>query len=87
MIDFAQLPGDGLFPISVKIRACRKPDTIVIEPGFTVYSGWKPDVTAYLRWRILARMRRFLRPIFRRPLPVLFVPILIIAPQCGVTAN
>lgn len=30
---------------------------------------------AYFRWRILARIRRFLRPIFRRPLPVLFVPI------------
>lgn len=29
----------------------------------------------YLRWRILARMRRFLRPIFLRPLPVFFVPM------------
>lgn len=28
----------------------------------------------FLRWRILARMRRFLRPILRRPLPVFFVP-------------
>lgn len=28
----------------------------------------------FLRWRILARILRFLRPIFRRPLPVLFVP-------------
>ncbi len=27
-----------------------------------------------LRWRILARMRRFLRPILRRPLPVFLVP-------------
>jgi len=27
-----------------------------------------------LRWRILARMRRFLRPTLRRPLPVFFVP-------------
>jgi len=28
----------------------------------------------FLRWRILARIRRFLRPTFRRPLPVFFVP-------------
>ena len=28
----------------------------------------------FLRWRIFARMRRFLRPSFRRPLPDLFVP-------------
>ena len=28
----------------------------------------------FLRWRILARIRRFLRPIFRRPFPVFFVP-------------
>src|SRR3954453_8532920 len=28
----------------------------------------------FLRWRILARMRRFLRPCFRRPFPDLFVP-------------
>jgi hypothetical protein len=28
----------------------------------------------FLRWRIRARIRRFLRPIFRRPLPVFFVP-------------
>jgi len=28
----------------------------------------------FLRWRILERMRRFLRPSFRRPLPVFFVP-------------
>lgn len=27
-----------------------------------------------LRWRILARMRRFLRPSLRRPLPVFLVP-------------
>lgn len=27
-----------------------------------------------LRWRIRERMRRFLRPSFRRPLPVFFVP-------------
>lgn len=27
-----------------------------------------------LRWRILARMRRFLRPTLRRPLPVFLVP-------------
>lgn len=28
----------------------------------------------FLRWRILARIRRFLRPTLRRPLPVFFVP-------------
>jgi hypothetical protein len=28
----------------------------------------------YLRWRIFERMRRFLRPNFRLPLPVFFVP-------------
>ena len=28
----------------------------------------------FLRWRILARMRRFLRPIFLRPFPVFLVP-------------
>jgi hypothetical protein len=28
----------------------------------------------FLRWRILARMRRFLRPSLRRPLPVFLVP-------------
>ena len=28
----------------------------------------------FLRWRILARIRRFLRPIFLRPLPVRLVP-------------
>ena len=28
----------------------------------------------FLRWRILARIRRFLRPILRRPLPDFFVP-------------
>ena len=28
----------------------------------------------FLRWRIFARMRRFLRPCFRRPFPDLFVP-------------
>ena len=27
-----------------------------------------------LRWRILARMRRFFRPTLRRPFPVFFVP-------------
>lgn len=30
--------------------------------------------SAYLRWRIFARIFRFLRPILRRPLPVFFVP-------------
>jgi hypothetical protein len=28
----------------------------------------------FLRWRILARMRRFFRPILRLPLPVFLVP-------------
>jgi hypothetical protein len=28
----------------------------------------------FLRWRILARMRRFLRPSFRRPLPDFLTP-------------
>jgi len=28
----------------------------------------------FLRWRILARMRRFLRPSFRRPFPDFLVP-------------
>lgn len=28
----------------------------------------------FLRWRILARMRLFLRPTLRRPLPVFFTP-------------
>jgi hypothetical protein len=38
--------------------------------------GFNPAADHYfLRCRILARMRRFLLPIFRRPLPVLFVPI------------
>jgi len=37
----------------------------------------KPDGTRhyFLRCRILARLRRFVLPILRRPLPVLFVPI------------
>jgi len=37
-------------------------------------SARKPRGYYRLRWRILERMRRFLRPSFRRPLPVLFVP-------------
>ena len=28
----------------------------------------------FLRWRMRARIRRFLRPIFRRPLPVFLTP-------------
>lgn len=64
---------------TVEISACRKPDTIDAAPGLRVRESWKRDV-AYLRWRILARIRRFLRPIFRRPLPVFFVPILLDAP-------
>ncbi|HEV3258942.1 MAG TPA: hypothetical protein VG013_18875, partial [Gemmataceae bacterium] len=31
---------------------------------------------AYLRWRILARMRRFLRPTLRRPEPRRLLPML-----------
>ncbi len=33
-----------------------------------------PEPGYFLRWRIFARIRRFLRPILRRPLPVFFVP-------------
>ena len=33
-----------------------------------------PSKDYFLRWRIFARMRRFLRPCFRRPFPDLFVP-------------
>jgi hypothetical protein len=33
--------------------------------------GW---LAYFLRWRIFERMRRFLRPSFRRPLPVFLVP-------------
>jgi hypothetical protein len=36
-----------------------------IIPGACV----RGDVPVYLRWRILARIRRFLRPTLRRPLP------------------
>lgn len=32
------------------------------------------DRNYFLRWRIRARMRRFLRPILRRPFPVFFTP-------------
>jgi hypothetical protein len=39
MIDFAQLSRHWLILLIAKIRACRKPDTIVLEPGFAVYSG------------------------------------------------
>lgn len=42
----------------------------MLRPDANVAAGDQP-----LRWRILARIRRFLRPIFLRPLPVLFVPI------------
>lgn len=35
----------------------------------------QPTRTYYLRWRILLRIFRFLRPSFRRPLPVFFTPI------------
>jgi hypothetical protein len=33
-----------------------------------------PSKDYFLRWRIFARIRRFLRPCFRRPFPDLFVP-------------
>jgi hypothetical protein len=33
-----------------------------------------PEKDYFLRWRIFARMRRFLRPSFRRPLPDFLVP-------------
>jgi hypothetical protein len=32
-------------------------------------------IRRYLRWRIRARLRRFFRPCFRRPLPVFFTPM------------
>jgi hypothetical protein len=35
---------------------------------------YQPSRAYFLRWRIRARMRRFLRPILRRPFPVFFVP-------------
>jgi hypothetical protein len=31
-------------------------------------------VAYFLRWRMRARIRRFLRPILRRPLPVFLTP-------------
>jgi hypothetical protein len=34
----------------------------------------RPGKDYFLRWRILARMRRFLRPSFRRPLPDFLTP-------------
>jgi hypothetical protein len=34
----------------------------------------RPVKDYFLRWRILARMRRFLRPSFRRPFPDFFTP-------------
>lgn len=37
-------------------------------------TGREINDAAYLRWRILDRMRRFLRPSLRRPFPVFFVP-------------
>ena len=39
-----------------------------------VTDGMKRHAGYFLRWRILERMRRFLRPSLRRPLPVFFVP-------------
>src|ERR1700720_1738129 len=36
--------------------------------------GKRSSSTDYLRWRIFERMRRFLRPSLRRPLPVFLVP-------------
>jgi hypothetical protein len=34
----------------------------------------RPGKDYFLRWRILARMRRFLRPSFRRPFPDFLTP-------------
>jgi len=41
-----------------------------------VFMATRQSKTAnyFLRWRIFARIRLFLRPSFRRPLPVFFVP-------------
>lgn len=38
---------------------------------------------SYLRWRILARIRRFFWPSLRRPLPVFFTPIDVLPRKAG----
>ena len=56
------------------VRGVRDPRTAK-EAGQPTGCGWGVQLDYYfLRWRILDRIRRFLRPIFRRPFPVLFVP-------------
>ena len=40
-----------------------------------------PASNYFLRWRILARIRRFLRPIFRLPFPVFLVPTDAVLPR------
>lgn len=44
-------------------------------------TNWRGDQP--LRWRIRLRLRRFLRPSFRRPLPDFFVPIRVSLPCFG----
>lgn len=41
---------------------------------FSVNKGNREQGNHFLRWRILDRMRRFFRPILRRPLPDFLVP-------------
>lgn len=61
------------------MRACRSP-TRTSRAGLVGAIVSRRDrrfaMSAYLRCRIFARIRRFLRPIFRRPLPVFLVPML-----------
>ncbi len=42
--------------------------------GIRDRSGRNTPRDYFLRWRIFARIRRFFRPIFRRPLPLFFTP-------------
>lgn len=52
------------------------------DRGDATASGWRRRAersATYLRCRILDRMRRFLRPILRRPFPVFLLPT-----QCSV---
>jgi hypothetical protein len=44
--------------------------------GERLEGGWLEPNDDYLRWRIRARLRRFLRPSLRRPLPDFLTPTL-----------
>ena len=52
------------------------PQNTVVEKEYAGDSGFAQQRADgyFLRCRIFARIRRFLRPILRRPLPVFFVP-------------